>query len=95
MPVATHDISEIDLPIDGHFTSLIEKMQMGDEVIFTRQGRKIARLVPIRQDSRETLAAQRRAVLEEFQRAASSRITPGPDAAHSQDFLYDDDGLPA
>jgi hypothetical protein len=23
------------------------------------------------------------------------KITPGPDAAHSQDFLYDDTGMPA
>jgi len=39
--------------------------------------------------------AHRRAVLERLQRSVSSKITPGPDAAHSQDFLYDDDGLPA
>jgi len=91
MPVATHEISEIAPP----FASLIEKLQIGDELVFTRQGRKIARLVPIQQASSETLAEQRRAVLEQFQRSASSKITPGPDAPHSQDFLYDDDGLPA
>jgi len=90
MPVTTHDLSEIDLP----FASLIEKMQIGDEVIFTQQGRKIARLLPIVQED-ETLKAHRRALIERFQQSVASKITPGPDAAHSQDFLYDEDGLPA
>ena len=26
--------------------------------------------------------------------AAVGRVVPGPDAAHSQDFLYGEDGLP-
>jgi len=39
--------------------------------------------------------AERRAVLEQFQHSASSKATSGPGAAHSQDFLYGEDGLPA
>jgi len=39
--------------------------------------------------------AERRAVLEQFQRSAFSKVIPGPNAARSQDFLYGDDGLPA
>ena len=35
----------------------------------------------------------RRALLEEL-RKASVNATPGPSAARSQDFLYDEDGLP-
>jgi hypothetical protein len=35
-----------------------------------------------------------RAFIEELQAAAAAKATPGPCAAHSQDFLYDEDGLP-
>jgi hypothetical protein len=30
----------------------------------------------------------------EISRRAASKATPGPDAAHSADYLYGDDGLP-
>jgi hypothetical protein len=36
----------------------------------------------------------RRALIDAVQKSAASRVTPGPDAARSQDFLYGDDGLP-
>jgi hypothetical protein len=39
-------------------------------------------------------AAQRLAIIEAVQAAAAAKVLPGPDAARSQDFLYDDDGLP-
>lgn len=38
--------------------------------------------------------ARRRAIIEAAQREAAEKALPGPDAAHSQDFLYDEDGLP-
>jgi hypothetical protein len=28
-------------------------------------------------------------------KSAAGKALPGPDAAHSQDFLYDDNGLPS
>jgi hypothetical protein len=34
-------------------------------------------------------------MIKDIQAEAAGLITPGPDAAHSADFLYDDDGLPA
>jgi len=37
---------------------------------------------------------ERRAVMRAAQAAASAVATPGPSAARSQDFLYDEDGLP-
>ncbi len=41
-------------------------------------------------------AAQARGVLLQGVRASgAAHATPGPDAARSQDFLYDADGLPA
>jgi hypothetical protein len=35
-----------------------------------------------------------KAAIEEIQASAASTAIPGPCAAHSQDFLYDEDGLP-
>jgi len=73
--------------------ALVKQAQAGEEVIFTQQGQHIARLVPV------TLAADnishRRALMERLRARAATKLRPGPDAAHSQDFLYDDDGLPA
>jgi hypothetical protein len=36
----------------------------------------------------------RRALLDAVRAAGAAKATAGPDAARSQDFLYDDDGLP-
>jgi len=72
--------------------TLVKQAQAGDEVIFTLHGQKVARLVPVAVTSQTN---NRRAVLEQFQRAAFGKITPGPIAERSQDFLYDEDGLPA
>lgn len=38
--------------------------------------------------------ARRKAILRAVVDSARGKAMPGPDAAHSQDFLYDDDGLP-
>jgi hypothetical protein len=51
----------------------------------------VARLVPI---TTMPTAAERRRVLEEVWAAGKAAATPGASAARSQDFLYDDDGLP-
>jgi prevent-host-death family protein len=76
----------------GQLTELLRRAEAGDEVILTRRGQEVARLVPI-------VAAQsgaaRRALMEKVRASASAKAGPGPDAARSQDFLYGDDGLPA
>ena len=41
-----------------------------------------------------TDAGARRALLRAVQASAAVKVAKGPDAARSQDFLYDDDGLP-
>jgi len=89
MPVAMHEISDA-----SHWVAaLVEKLQEGEEIVLTRQGKKIARLLPIAQES-AALKAQRRALVAQLQKSVARKILPGPDAAHSQDFLYDEDGLP-
>ena len=42
----------------------------------------------------EHLRRKRRALLEVLQRAGAEKATLGPSAARSQDFLYDELGLP-
>jgi len=71
---------------------LVRQVEAGNEVVLTRNGCRVARLLPARAAPNQ---AERRACLQRFQRAAFSKTTPGPDAAHSQDFLYDEEGLPA
>jgi hypothetical protein len=46
----------------------------------------------VRVRSPEDIRELKRRILEIGRRAAA-KATPGPDAAHSADYLYDDDGL--
>ena len=51
-----------------------------------------AQLTPVRSKLSQ---AERAAILEEVRAQSAGKATPGPSAERSQDFLYDDDGLPA
>ena len=75
----------------GQLTDLIRRAEAGDEVILTRHGQAAVRLVPIKA---ATTPAKRRKLLEAMRASASAKASAGPDAAHSQDFLYGDEGLP-
>lgn len=76
----------------GQLTELVRRAEAGEDIVLTRHGQAAVRLVPVRQvPDRST----RRRLLEEAQRSGSRKATAGPDAAHSQDFLYSEDGLPA
>ncbi len=74
----------------AHLTDLIKRAEAGDDVILTRCGQDVARLVPIgaAQD-----ATSRRALMQRVRTSAAAKASPGPDAARSQDFLYGEDGL--
>lgn len=76
----------------GQLSELVRRAEAGDEVILTRHGYAAVRLVPIK---RVRDGKKRRQLLEAVRRAGAAKAVPGPDAAHSQDFLYGDDGLPA
>jgi prevent-host-death family protein len=75
----------------GQLTELVRRAEAGDEVILTRHGHPAVRLVPVR---KALDAETRRRILGEIRASARGKAKPGPDAAHSQDFLYGDDGLP-
>ena len=84
----------MDVPVSeakALLTDLIRRAEDGEEVILTRHRRAVARLVPI---TVKPDAAQRWAVIEELRRTTPAKALAGPDAARSQDFLYDEQGLP-
>ena len=77
----------------AQLTELIRRAEAGEDVVLTRHGREVVRLAPVRV-SRKT-RAERLAAIREAQALVAGNLPPDFDAARSQDFLYDEDGLPA
>jgi prevent-host-death family protein len=75
----------------GQLTELVRRAEAGDEIILTRHGHAAVRLVPLK---RAPDAKARRALLEAARTSAAAKVAAGPNAARSQHFLYDEDGLP-
>jgi prevent-host-death family protein len=75
----------------GQLTELVRRAEAGDEVILTRHGHPAVRLVPV---TPAPSRMSRRTLLETVRASAAAKVTAGPSAARSQDFLYGDDGLP-
>ena len=75
----------------AQLTELVRRAEAGDEVILTRHGHPAVRLVPV---GTRLSPEARRAILESVRASAATKPSPGPSAARSQDFLYDDEGLP-
>jgi prevent-host-death family protein len=76
----------------GQLTDLVRRAEAGDEVILTRHGQPAVRLVAVK--TKPLDPAARRKILEEVRASGRAKATPGPSAARSQDFLYDENGLP-
>lgn len=75
----------------GQLTELVRRAEAGEEVVLTRHGHAAVRLVPVKQVRDR---ASRRALLDAVRASAAAKALAGPSAARSQDFLYDEDGLP-
>ncbi|PYE87095.1 type II toxin-antitoxin system Phd/YefM family antitoxin [Phyllobacterium leguminum] len=73
---------------------LVRRAEAGDEVILTGQGNAAVRLVPEPEVSPEEFKRRMEAIAE-IRASAAGKATPGPSAARSQDFLYDENGFPA
>jgi len=86
----------MDIPLtepNTQLAQLVTLAESGEDIVLTRDGKPVARLMPV--IATPTISA-RRALIEELQAQVAAIERPGmPDAAHSQDFLYGDDGLPA
>jgi len=75
---------------NGQLTELVRRAEAGDEVVLTRHGQAVVRLVPI---PAATDRKGRKALLEAARAAGAAKATAGPSAARSQDFLYGADGI--
>ena len=85
----------------GRLPELLDRVDAGQEIILTRDGRQSIRLVAmpteveqIGGDWRRTSAEERLAKIRDIQARVRRKVLPGPDAQHAADFLYDEFGLP-
>jgi prevent-host-death family protein len=76
----------------AQLTDLVRRAEAGEEVVLTRHGQAVATLKSVAKPKPSIEA--RRALLRPFLGIAKDDEGLWPDAAHSQDFLYDEDGLP-
>jgi prevent-host-death family protein len=76
----------------GLLTDLVRRAEHGEDIVLTRHGRPVARLVAIVEQPSQ---ADRRAVLNAVRAEGRAKAMAGPSADRSQDFLYDKNGLPA
>ena len=77
---------------DDRLCELVRRVESGERVVLTRDGRAVARLVSVRFRPR---GGECTLSIKEIRARAAAKIKPGgTDAARSQDFLYDENGLP-
>ena len=75
----------------ARLTDLVRRAEAGEEVVLTRHGHAVAQVIALHNRP----SAERRAnIISSIRSRAARAIKKGPSAAESQDFLYDDDGMP-
>ena len=82
----------------GQLLELVRRAEAGEEILLTHEGRTVAKLGAVDQAPkswRRMTPEERQKVLDEVIAKAPPKPEGFPDAAHSQDFLYDENGLPA
>jgi prevent-host-death family protein len=73
----------------AHLTDLVRRAEAGEEVVLTRHGQAVARIVPAAK--KPLTLDEKRRIIEDIR--AQAKPDDGLCAARSQDFLYDEDGL--
>lgn len=76
----------------GKLSGLINAALKGEKVVLTKHGAPVAEIKPI---SPSMQPAEKLAAIRKIVKQAQAKYTEGPDAAHSADFLYDDEGMPS
>ena len=76
----------------AQLTDLVRRAEAGEDVVLTRHGKDVVRLVAVHISP--DLKARRLAGIRAAQALAEGKFPPGFSAARSQDFLYNEDGLP-
>ncbi len=77
----------------GRLTDLVRKAEEGEEVVLTRHGKPVARIAPAGVQPVLSKADELK-VLKDIMEIGRAKALAGPSAARSQDFLYDERGLP-
>ena len=77
----------------AQLTDLVRRAEAGEDVVLTRHDQEVVRLTPV-EKKKVVDRAERRRILEEIMREGGAKPKDGPSAARSQDFLYDEFGLP-
>ena len=75
----------------AQLTDLVRRAEAGEEIVLTRHGHGVIKLVPV---AARPSSTERRALMEAVRRSGRAKATEGESAERSQDFLYDDEGLP-
>jgi prevent-host-death family protein len=76
----------------GQLAELSRLANQGEEIVLTQNGYPEVRLQPMR---RILTPEERDEAVKKIQRGVKEKnLSPGPDAARSQDFLYDEYCLP-
>ena len=75
----------------ARLTDLVRRAEAGEEVVLTRHGHAVARLVAMHA---KPSAKSRAELIDALRSQAATRAAAGASAARSQDFLYDDEGMP-
>jgi prevent-host-death family protein len=85
----------MNIPISdakAQLTELVRRAEAGEDIVLTRHGHPVTRLIPIRHIPG---TAEKRALFADIMQSGRAKAAAaGEDAARSQDFLYDDQGLP-
>ena len=90
----------MDIPINeagDALPDLVRRAEWGEDVVLTRDGAPAVRLAPVWASPAkpQLTPEEKRKIISDIVERAQQHLLPGPDAARSQDFLYDEDGLPA
>lgn len=75
----------------ARLTDLVRRAEGGEDVVLTRHGQAVVRLVPIQP---KPSVRDRVALLSGIRSQAAAKVAAGASAARSQDFLYQEDGMP-
>jgi prevent-host-death family protein len=75
----------------ARLTDLVRRAEAGEDIVLTRHGHAVVRLVAIHA---KPSARSRAELINAVRAQAAAKATAGATAARSQDFLYDDEGLP-
>ena len=82
----------------GQLLELVRRAEAGEEVVLTHEGKTVGKINAFPSDPkpwRQMTPDERSQVIQEVMASAPPKPEGFPDAARSQDFLYDENGLPA